>query len=165
MATLKEKKFIKLIQSHEGIIRKVCQMYCMDEEHKKDVSQEILIQLWKSFDSFAGKAKFSSWMYKVALNVAIQDFRKVKKRAIVFAKGHSIVEPKSDSYPISREDEEILLHMAIDRLSKIDKAILLLHFEEKSNAEIGEIMGITPNYVRVKMTRIKQRLKQLINSK
>ena len=79
-----EKEFTQRVNESQGIIHKVCRMYCDDEIHRKDLFQEIVLQLWKSYSSFRGESNFSSWMYRVALNVAIQDFRKEKKRKYLF---------------------------------------------------------------------------------
>jgi len=154
-----EQLFIEQITDAQGIIHKVCRMYCFDNEHRKDLFQEILIQLWKSYTSFRGDSKFSTWMYRVSLNVAIQDLRKVKKKQSLFTSSEifrDISEEKTDD----PDDENLrLLYAAISHLNKIEKAIMMLHLENKSNEEIAAIIGITQNYVRVKMNRIKVKLK------
>ena len=148
----------------QGIIHKVCRMYCDDETHRKDLFQEIILQLWKSYPSFKGDSKFSSWMYRVALNVAIQDFRKEKKRKFLFLETFEFKEPRTKP-PDDVTDERIqALYKAISHLNKIEKAIMLLHLDEVSNEEIAEIVGITQNYVRVKMTRIRTKLAQTIKT-
>jgi len=157
-----EQLFIKQVTESQGIIHKVCRMYCDSDEHRKDLFQEILIQLWKSYGSFRGDSKFSTWMYRVALNVAIQDLRKSKKRQSLFTtteKFRDISEEKTDD----TDDENLkLLYTAISYLNKVEKAIMILYLENKSNEEISEIIGITQNYVRVKMNRIKVKLKNTL---
>jgi len=159
-----EKEFIERVNDSQGIIHKVCGMYCDNKEHRKDLFQEILIELWKSYPSFRGESKFSTWMYRVGLNVAIQDFRKTKKKVDKFE-----LLPDKVKYIANVEqddvlDEEVkLLYKAIDELNKIEKAIIMLHLEDKKNEEIAEIVGITQNYVRVKMNRIKLKLKKILN--
>ncbi len=157
-----EIEFSKRIEESQGIIHKVCRMYCDNEEHRKDLFQEILIQLWKSYPSFKGDSKFSTWMYRVAINVAIQDLRKTKKKQQLFFQTNQFkdasVEQKSEAI-----DEKLkLMHVAISGLNKVEKAIVMLHLEEKSNEEIADIVGITQNYVRVKMNRIKTKLSKTI---
>ncbi len=157
-----EIEFSKRIEESQGIIHKVCRMYCDNEEHRKDLFQEILIQLWKSYPSFKGDSKFSTWMYRVAINVAIQDLRKTKKKQQLFFQTNQFkdasVEQKSEAI-----DEKLkLMHMAISGLNKVEKAIVMLHLEEKSNEEIADIVGITQNYVRVKMNRIKTKLSKTV---
>jgi len=153
-----EKIFSKKVTESQGIIHKVCRMYCDDDEHRKDLFQEILIQLWKSFPSFRGESKFSSWMYRVALNVAIQDFRKVKKRKLLFFQTNEFKENPGQN-DTSLEDERLKqMYKAIVNLDKVEKAIIMLYLENKTNEEIAKIVGITQNYVRVKMNRIKMKL-------
>ena len=158
-----EKIFTERITQSQGIIHKVCRMYCDDLEHRKDLFQEILIQLWKSYPSFRGDSKFSSWMYRVALNVAIQDLRKVKKQKLLFFQTNQFKE-NSEQYDSSFEDEKLKqMHKAIANLDKVEKAIIMLYLENKNNEEISEIVGITQNYVRVKMNRIKIKLAKNVN--
>lgn len=155
--------FNKRVTESIGIIHKVCRMYCDDDEHRKDLFQEVLIQLWKSYPSFRGDSKFSSWMYRVALNVAIQDFRKVKKRKMLFFQTNEFKE-SLDVNSSSFEDEKLKkMYHAISGLNKIEKAIIMLYLEGESNEEIAKIVGITQNYVRVKMNRIKIKLSQKVN--
>ena len=144
-------------------MHKVCGMYCDNEEDREDLFQEILIQLWKSYPSFRGDSKFSSWMYRVGLNVAISNLRKSKTK-----KEDSTLPDSFDS--ISREGDEQslslekgLLRDAIQQLNEIEKGIMMLYLEEKHNEEIAEIMGITQNNVRVKMNRIRNKLKETLN--
>ncbi|NER12010.1 sigma-70 family RNA polymerase sigma factor [Leptobacterium flavescens] len=158
-----EQEFVARVTESQGIVHKICNIYCKDEEHRKDLFQEILIQLWKSYTSFRGEAKFSTWMYRVGLNVAIQYFRKGKKRpeeTELSAKLQNLPELKKDD---SLEEEIRLLYKAINTLNDIEKAIVMLYLEEKTNEEIAEITGITQNYVRVKMNRVKTKLKKILN--
>jgi len=159
-----KQEFSKLIQESQGIIHKVSRMYCDNEEHRKDLFQEILIQLWKSYPSFRGEAKFSTWMYRVALNVAIQDFRKVKKNRTLFLQTNTFKETLEETKPEGPNEKLNLMHAAIAKLNKVEKAIVMLHLEEKSNKEIAEIVGITQNYVRVKMNRIKIKLSKTVKN-
>lgn len=160
-----EIEFSKRIEESQGIIHKVSRMYCDNEEHRKDLFQEILIQLWKSYPSFRGDSKFSTWMYRVAINVAIQDLRKNKKKQQLFFQTNQFKDT-SDEKKSEVQDEKLkLMHKAIAGLNKVEKAIVMLHLDEKSNEEIAEIVGITQNYVRVKMNRIKTKLSKTINNK
>ena len=160
-----EIEFSKRIEESQGIIHKVSRMYCDNEEHRKDLFQEILIQLWKSYPSFRGDSKFSTWMYRVAINVAIQDLRKTKKKQELFFQTNQFKDT-SDEKKSEVQDEKLkLMHKAIAGLNKVEKAIVMLHLDEKSNEEIAEIVGITQNYVRVKMNRIKTKLSKTINNK
>ncbi|QCW99063.1 sigma-70 family RNA polymerase sigma factor [Aggregatimonas sangjinii] len=160
-----EIEFSERIQESQGIIHKVSRMYCDNEEHRKDLFQEILIQLWKSYPSFRGDSKFSTWMYRVALNVAIQDLRKTKKKKHLFFQTNQFKDASEES-KIEVQDEKLkLMHKAIASLNKVEKAIVMLHLDGKSNEEISEIVGITQNYVRVKMNRIKTKLSKTVKNK
>ena len=148
----------------QGIIHKVCRMYCDDETHREDLFQEIVLQLWKSYPSFKGESKFSSWMYRVSLNVAIQDFRKEKKRKLLFLESFEFKEPAPAPKNEYKDERIEALYKAIASLDKIERAIMLLHLDDMPNDEIAEIVGITQNYVRVKMTRIRTKLAQTIKT-
>jgi len=159
-----EKEFLKIIRENQGIIHKVCSVYCNDEEDRNDLFQEILAQLWKSFPSFRNESKISTWMYRVALNTAITSYRKSKKQqgfARLTVANLQIAE-EMQSQDIS--EDIMLLRKAVDRLTGIEKPIILLFLEDKSYEEIAEITGITQNYVRVKMNRIKKKLRLLMTS-
>jgi len=159
-----EQEFIDQVMGAQGIVHKVCGMYCDDEEDRKDLFQEILINLWKSYPSFRGDSKFSTWMYRVSLNVAIQRFRKTNKKkedATLPADFDEIMQPPEESLP---EKELQMMHEAINQLSDVEKAIVMLYLEEKGNEEIAEIVGISQNYVRVKMTRIREKLKKMVEA-
>ena len=127
-----EKEFIEMLKKHTGILYKVSNLYCDDSEDKKDLFQEIVLQLWKSFPNFRKDAQASTWMYRIALNTAVSNFRKVSKsperRAI------SNIEFEIPDITNGSEDNENLrfLKEAISKLSGIEKAIIILYLEEKS---------------------------------
>lgn len=139
-------------------------MYCDDQTHRQDLFQEIVLQLWKSYPTFREESKFSSWMYRVALNVAIQDFRKEKKRKYLFLENLEFKEPASLPQSDHKDERISALYNAISKLDKIEKAIVMLHLDEIPNNEIAEIVGISQNYVRVKMTRIRTKLAEIIET-
>ena len=156
-------EFIDIISLHQGIIHKVCGMYLDHEEDRKDLFQEILIQLWKAYPSFQHKSKITTWMYRVALNTAISHFRKQKRKPKNDILSENIQQIADVPYNYELEEKLKILNQAITQLSKIEKAIVMLYLEEHSTEEIGEIVGITANYVRVKMNRIKTKLKKMLN--
>ena len=160
-----EKQFSEKIIESQGIIHKVCRMYCDNPEHRKDLFQEIVIQLWKSYPRFRGDSKFSTWMYRVAINVAIQDLRKSKKKQQLFFQTNFFKETSDDALTEIQNEKLKLMYTAIADLNKIEKAIVMLHLDEKTNEEIAEIVGITQNYVRVKMNRIKIKLSKTIKNR
>jgi RNA polymerase sigma-70 factor, ECF subfamily len=138
-------------------------MYRHDPDDKKDLFQEIVIQLWRAFPKFRQESKISTWIYQIALNVAISDFRKESRKPKRAELSENLLNISDSIYDNTVEEQLKILHRAITQLSEIEKAILILYFEEKDNEEIAEIIGITQNNVRVKMTRIREKLKTLIN--
>lgn len=159
-----EKEFVKIITENQGIIHKVCSVYCDSEEDRRDLFQEILAQLWKSYPSFRQEAKFTTWMYRVALNTAITTFKKTKRQPDQSGLTIENVQLANEEYDPTTDEQMRLLHQAVARLSGIEKSIILLFLENKSYEEIAEITGITQNYVRVKMNRIKNKLKKQMNT-
>ena len=154
-----EKEFVKQIQKHQGILHKICFVYSNSNTDKEDLYQEIVLQLWKSYASFRKDAKFSTWMYRVALNTAIT----LNRKAALFENQKTQL---SEEYAIAEvidysEDIKILFK-AISKLSKIEKAIIMLWLEEKAYSEIAEIVGISEKYVSVKLVRSKKKLAKLI---
>ncbi len=121
--------------------------------------QEIVLQLWKSFPTFRGESKLSTWMYRIALNTAISGFR---KKRITTTELSSISYQLQDTATAPQEEEMKALYAAIEKLTDIEKSIVLLYLEDKPYDEIADITGITANYVAVKMNRIKEKLRKLI---
>ncbi len=158
-----EKEFLQIITENQGIIHKVCSIYCDLEEDRRDLFQEILVQLWKSYPSFRSESKFSTWMYRVALNTAITSFKKDKRQPDKAGVTWENLQLAEDLYDSAVEDQIRMLHKAVAQLTGIEKSIILLFLEDKKYEEIAEITGITQNYVRVKMNRIKKKLKLFMN--
>ena len=157
-----QEEFTRQVEANGGIIQKICRLYGHTQPDREDLFQEIIVQLWKSVPKFKGQSKFSTWVYRVALNTAISDFRK-KKRSVPVSStdGASIEigqEPGSD---IEKDEQADALYAAIRLLPEIDKAIVMLYLEDKSYEEIEDILGINNNNLRVKMNRIKEKLRQL----
>lgn len=159
-----EKEFLQIIKDNQGIIHKVCNVYCDDQDDRDDLFQEIVAQLWKSFPSFREESKFSTWMYRVALNTAITTFKKTKRRPDQSRLTYENYQLKDENYDPESEEELKNLHRAVTRLTGIEKSIVLLFLENKKYEEIAEITGITQNYVRVKMNRIKKKLKKFMEA-
>ena len=158
-----EQQFSELAEQHQGIIHKVCSMYCEKEADRKDLFQDILIQWWRAFPSFKGQSKFSTWAYRVAINTAISNFRKQKRQLDFHALETSSLQiPDYSNRSEEYEERSRLLYLAINKLSKIEKAIIMLHLEDHNYEEIGTIIGITKNHVGVKINRIKTKLKKLL---
>lgn len=160
----KKVQFIKTIDVHKKIIYKIVNSYCQNKEDRKDLEQEIIIQLWKSFDKYDSNYKYSTWMYRIALNVAISFYRKEKKWSM---KNHSYYEESIFKIEEETAEEETelnyhlkLLQEFIQNLNELNKALMLLYLEEKSYEEIAEILGISKTNVATKISRIKLKLKK-----
>lgn len=159
----KEQAFVNAIGEHKGIIFKVCRMYCPAGEDCDDLYQDIVVQLWRAWESFRGEAKLSTWIYRVALNTAISGLRRDKRKPENHQLSPDLLQlPQEDA---QRKKEEIeMLHMAIARLSDVEKAMVMLYLEEQSYEDIAHIMGITQNNVRVKMLRIREKLRKIMDN-
>lgn len=154
--------FQAFISTHHRIISKVCNIYTDTSEDFNDYYQECVIQLWRSFDSFRGASKLSTWVYRVCLNVCLSQLRS-KKRHVPIAQ--SEIPDQID--PSDNHDEENLamLYTAIKRLKESDRAIILLYLEEKSYKEMSDILGITVTNVGAKVNRVKNQLKTIIDGR
>ncbi len=146
----------------EGIIVKICRAYSDTQEDYEDYFQEVCLQIWKSKDNFRGQSAWSTWVYRLALNVCLTLIKKKKKAQHVSE--IPITGDENESAFFSDESLNFL-YAAIKKLSEIDRAIILLYLEEKSYKEIAEITGATANNIGVRINRIKERLKKLLDGK
>lgn len=161
---LLEKEFVTLVNRHIGMIYKVCNIYCQDPEDKKDLFQEIVLQLWRGYASFRQEAQFSTWLYRVALNTAISNYRKVVKRPRKTSLAEAGIDIP-DAADISFGDEKVkLLYKAIEQLTPIEKAMIMLHLDGCTYNEIAAITGISNNNVGVKLNRIKSKLEKILTA-
>jgi len=152
-------EFIALIEENRGIIHKISLMYTSINEDKEDLYQEICMQLWRSYGNYKGESKFSTWLYRVALNTAISTIRK-KKKFIETVQ----LEPEMHYHvkDTNMSTNTKNLFKAVYMLNKIDRAIILLWLEKKKYNEICEITGLSRSAVSVRLVRIKNRLKVII---
>lgn len=149
------------ILPHAGIIIKICRAYTDSQEDFEDFYQEACLQVWKSRSAFQEKSKWSTWVYRVTLNVCLTLAKKNNKR------GYSveISNEKSVSNTAFQNEDLNLLYRAIKKLSEVDRAIILLHLEENSHKEIATIIGTSANNIAVRINRIKKQLKILLDGK
>lgn len=153
--------FLSVIESNKGIIYKVANSYCSIEENRKDLIQEIIIQLWLSFDSYDDKYKLSTWMYRIALNVSISFYRKEKKRDEINQPiPDDIIHVCEDEKPENINDDLKQLQQFITELKKLDRALILLYLDGYDQKEIAEIMGLSTTNVSSKIYRIKKKLRK-----
>lgn len=158
-----EHKFVTELETNQNIVHKVCSLYTSDQDAHNDLFQEITIQLWKAYPKFRGDSKFSTWMYRVALNTAITLYRKSKRSVPTQNYDSVIFKIKADEYDATEEQQLKLMYNAIRQLGDIDKALVFLYLEEKDYAEIAETLGISEVNARVKMNRIKNKLRTILN--
>jgi RNA polymerase sigma-70 factor (ECF subfamily) len=149
------------MQEHQALLHKVCNLYCASLHDKEDLFQEIIIQVWKSYPGFRGEAKFSTWLYRIALNTAISDLRKQKKRIARIEEMPFALNKEEGSYDRKQEEQLQQMYAAIGQLTEVEKALVMLYLEDKSYDEMEEILGINQNNLRVKMNRIKEKLRKL----
>lgn len=154
-----QQSFIQLLNDHQNIIHKVCSLYMDNKDNREDLFQEISLQAYKSFTNFKGDSKFSTWLYRVALNTAITYFKKEKKKEqLNFQMALQPIECSNDNAII--EEQLNAMYKAIACLNKIDKALVMLYLEDYSYIEISDMLGISANNVAVKMNRLKVKLKE-----
>lgn len=155
-------RFQALLDIHRKIVFKVTNTYCRHAEDRRDLAQEISLQLWKSFPTYDERRPFSTWMYRVALNVAISFARNAayRKRYSV-SLDTSAAEPIDDSASAPEPDERVrALYRFIGQLDELNRALLLLYLEERSYRDIAEILGISETNVATKISRLKQRIRK-----
>ena len=158
-----EHEFVTNLEKHQNIVHKICRMYTNDQESHNDLFQEITIQLWKAFPKFRGDAKFSTWMYRVALNTAITLYRKSKKELRTQDYDDVSFKITADEYDGETERQLNLMYKAVKELNDIDKALVFLYLEDQSYKDISYTLGISEVNARVKMNRIKTALKNILN--
>jgi RNA polymerase sigma factor (sigma-70 family) len=151
--------FQNIIQQHKGILYKVARAYCPNEDDRQDLIQEMMIQVWQSKHRYNNQFKFSTWLYRISLNVAISFYRKNTTRA----NKHTMLNEQTQQIPTedktADERQLSLLEKFISELKEIDKALMVLYLEDKSHAEIAEILGMSISNVGTKIGRIKDKLK------
>lgn len=164
-SNLEKEKFISVVRENQNLIYKICFSYCPNTEDRKDLQQEIMVQLWNSFTKFDGRVRISTWIYRIALNTAIsfyrQDFKRKEKTASIDASIFSL----SGFDPDSEQDGKVtLLYKFIESLNEMDKALMLLYLDNNSYKQIAEILGISETNVATKISRIKKNLKEQIRN-
>ena len=154
-----ERQFAKTIREHKSTIYTVCYMFSKDDDEVNDLFQEVLINLWKGYDSFGHRSDIRTWIYRVALNTCISLDRKKRRSGTVrLAMDINLFEDRDED---TRQVD--LLHKRISRLQPFDRAIVLLWLEDLSYEEIGQIVGISTKNVSVRLFRIREQLKNMSN--
>ena len=156
--------FVDLIYEHQAVLHRVCSVYESLPEDREDLHQEILMQSWRSFASFNGQSKFSTWLYRVALNTALSRRRKAPGRREVASPTGTSVDVAVDERSDSDADVE-MLYQCIQELSTLNRAIVLLYLEQRTYEEIAEITGLSRTNISVRLVRIKAELRGLLIAK
>jgi len=152
---LQKQNFIQIIDTNQGIINSLCKSYYISSEDQKDAFQDIVLQLWKSFESFRGESDISTWIYRVSLNTILTKVRKEKRKVTTESIGDTEL---SVSAAMADGDIE-LLNMVIQSLKNLDKAMVILFLEGYKNKEISQILNLTPTNVSTRLNRVRATLK------
>lgn len=152
--------FVTMIKKYKRIIYKVINTYCNDVDDKKDLEQEILIQLWKSYQSYNGSTQLSTWIYRIAMNVSISFYRNnVTRKTNTTSINQSIFQELASSATNEKEtDQRRLLYGFISQLDEFNREVFMLYLDDYSHKEIAEIVGITESNVGTKINRIKHKI-------
>ncbi|MEP0134169.1 MAG: sigma-70 family RNA polymerase sigma factor [Eudoraea sp.] len=160
----KEESFTRIIRENEGVIFKITTIYTQNGQDQKDLYQEIVYQLWKSFDSFRNESKISTWMYRIALNTAISQLKKSKKHSNTTGIDQVVLK-QTENYDTAIENRLKMVYEHIHQLNILEKGLILLLLEGKKYEEIAEITGLSETNVGTRISRIKQKLKLRILKK
>jgi RNA polymerase sigma factor (sigma-70 family) len=156
-----QERFQALLERQRKIVFKVANMYCRHPEDRRDLAQEIGTQLWRSFPGYDESRSFSTWMYRIALNVGISFARQAGHRERhSISMGDDAVDAVDETASLQEPDERVrALHRFIDQLDVLNRALMLLYLEDRSYREIAEVLGITETNVATKINRLKQRIR------
>jgi RNA polymerase sigma-70 factor (ECF subfamily) len=154
--------YTTFILPYSGIIIKICRAYTDTQEDFEDYYQEVCLQIWRSNDRFREQSEWSTWVYRISLNVCLTLLKKKKKHHIV---SDSLADEAIEDSRSFADESLNQLYEAIRQLSELDRAVIMLYLEEKSYQEIAEIIGTNPNNIGVRISRIKERLKRLLDGK
>ena len=154
-----QERFQTLVDEHKKIVYKICNSYCRNRDDREDLAQEIVAQLWQSFGSFDERRRFSTWMYRIALNVAISFYRRESTRTRhVISSDENLLEAVDET--VDQSEDVQLLYQFIERLDPLDKALILLYLDGNSYQETAGVLGISETNVATKINRLKVQLKQ-----
>lgn len=151
------------ILPYAAIIIKICRAYTNTQEDFEDYYQEVCLQIWKSKDNFNEQSEWSTWVYKISLNVCLSLLKKNKKSNVQYFASDAIPDEVLEDSAAFSNDALNHLYAAIKQLSEVDRGVILLYLEEKSYQEIADILGTNPNNIGVRIKRIKERLKKLLD--
>lgn len=160
----RQEEFCDLLETHRKIVIKVARAYCRTSHDVEDVMQEIVGQMWRSFPQYDGKRPFSTWAYRIALNVAISAMRSRMRHRAGSLEQESVPEPACDSQSPEMAAMVREVFDVIDRFDAWDRALILLYLDDFSHAEIAEILGISVTNVSTSLSRLRKRLARRLDS-
>ena len=152
--------FHAILERHKGILFMVANTYCKNQSDRQDLLQEMMLQIWKSLQRYDQQYKMTTWLYRIALNVAISFYRKNASREQINKQLPDEYVLIRDETPPAKQEQLVQLEMFISGLNEIDKALMVLYLEDRSHTEIAEITGLSVTNVGTKIGRIKEKLKQ-----
>jgi RNA polymerase sigma-70 factor (ECF subfamily) len=163
----KEAQFTEVVESYRERIYRICCCYVGDGETRKDVFQQVLINIWCSLDGFQSRARIGTWIYRIAINTCLGYLRSEKRRKRVFDDGSvvdlaSVRDPADDEERNQREEDVRRLYDCVLRLEPVNRALISLYLEDVSIQEMADILGISEGNVRVKVHRVKSSLKAMM---
>jgi RNA polymerase sigma-70 factor, ECF subfamily len=161
----RNERFVQLLEEHKRILYKIANAYCANAEDRRDLVQEMVIQLWRSFPRYDEGLKFSTWMYRIGMNVAISFLRSEGRRGretVALDEGVDLIDTAAADRVL--EDDVRLLQRLVSQLDEMSRALILLYLEGHSHAEIAEILGISVTNVGTRVNRIKNRLREELNA-
>jgi len=156
-------RFLELLEANQNILHKICHLYGKHEEDRRDLSQEIVYQLWRSYPSFRGEAKFTTWMYRLSLNTALLHLRRNRRKPGIISLQECHQQISAPANNNQGQEDIARLYEAIQKLGRFDRALILLYLERLSYREIATITGISEGNVSVRLVRIKKKLKELLH--
>lgn len=160
--TPEQEQFIGYMEEHRGILLKIARVYAGQTADREDLVQEMIFQLWRSYQTYRSDKRFSTWMYQVCLNTAISSFRRKKREP----EWTELPEEKTEQAQNSTEEDRFaLLEKAITTLGEMDRALILLYLEARSYREMAEITGISETNVSTRLSRIKDKLRNQLQTK
>jgi RNA polymerase sigma-70 factor (ECF subfamily) len=148
-----------------GIIIKICRAYTDSQEDFEDYYQEVCLQIWRSKDNFREQCKWSTWVYRISLNVCLTLLKKKKSKGRTYFTSDVLPDVLLTENRAFEDEPLNQLYIAIRHLSEVDRAVILLYLEEKSYPEIAEILNTNANNIGVRVVRIKERLKKMLDGK
>lgn len=153
------------ILPYTAILVKICRAYTNSQEDFEDYYQEVCLQIWRSKDNFREQCKWSTWVYRISLNVSLTLLKKKKSNGRTYFTSDVLPDVVTTENNAFKDEALNQLYAAIRQLSEVDRALILLYLEEKPNGEIADILGTNANNIGVRVNRIKERLKKILDEK